>query len=322
MTWQRVPADVRKGLGIICIAVVMASSFAVAYTVALARPIPRHVPLGVVGPASIALAVVEKMEAGRHGFILRFYPSRQAALADVDRQKISGVLDASVTPPELLISSASDPSTARVLAQLDQVAPGQLLVPFVDVHPLPPSDPAGLSTFYVVIAATILGFVTMFQLRANVKTLSVQQWLALLATLAVVGGAALAVASGPVLKAVPAPFGELWLLLSLHIAIAALFNSTMLVLIGRWAIIPTWLWFIILGNTSSGGAVSPSLLPQPFALLHNALPTGATVSAIHTAAYFPHDQRLQPFAVIAAWLCITFAALLISAQVLHRTPVE
>jgi hypothetical protein len=28
----------------------------------------------------------------------------------------------------------------------------------------------------------------------------------------------------------------------------------MLVVIGRWALVPTWLLFIVLGNTSSGGA--------------------------------------------------------------------
>ena len=37
-------------------------------------------------------------------------------------------------------------------------------------------------------------------------------------------------------------------------------NSAMLVLMHRWAIIPTWIVFILLGNTSSGGAVSASLL--------------------------------------------------------------
>jgi hypothetical protein len=141
------PRDVRKGVGIIAIALVMVSAFAVAYTVALGRPIPRHIHLGVVGAQSIALPIVDRIQAGRPLFVLKFYPSRQAALADVNRQNINGVLDASTTPAVLLISSASDSSAARALTQLDQVAPEQLLVPVVDVHPLPPSDPNGLSTF-------------------------------------------------------------------------------------------------------------------------------------------------------------------------------
>ena len=197
----------------------------------------------------------------------------------------------------------SEPSGTRVLTQLDQTQPGQFKLPIVDLYPLPPSDPAGLATFYLVIAATLLGFTTMFQLRANVKTLSLPRWLGCVAALAVIGGAALAFVIGPVLHALTAPFPELWLLVSLQIGIAATFNSAMLVLMHRWAIIPTWIVFILLGNTSSGGAVSASLLPQPFAFLNHALPSGSTVSAIHTAAYFPHNQRALPFivAVPAGW---------------------
>jgi hypothetical protein len=140
--------------------------------------------------------------------------------------------------------------------------------------------------------------------------------------LAVLGGAALAVVAGPILGAVRAPFPELWLLVSMQIAIAALFNSAMIVLIHRWAIIPTWIMFILLGNTSSGGAVSASLLPQPFAFLNHALPSGSTVSAIHTAAYFPHNSRLLPYLVLAAWLVVTLTALIVFSRKLDRSPAQ
>jgi hypothetical protein len=43
----------------------------------------------------------------------------------------------------------------------------------------------------------------------------------------------------------------------------------MVVLIGRRAIVPTWLLFVVLGNSSSGGAVAPPLLPAPFASSRN-----------------------------------------------------
>ena len=57
----------------------------------------------------------------------------------------------------------------------------------------------------------------------------------------------------------------------------------MAVLVGRWALVPTFLFFVVLGNTSSGGAVSPPLLPQPFAFLSNWLPSGSTVTAVRLA---------------------------------------
>ena len=319
---RRIPLEIRKAATVMAIALVLTSTFAAAYTVALGRPVPRQLPIGVVGPASVTAPIIDGMQHGRHEFDVHSYPSRESAVAAVDNQKITAVVDATATPPQLLVSSASDASAARALTQLDQPTPGRYLLPIVDLHPLPASDPAGLATFYVTIAATILGFVTVFQLRANVKTLTLRRWLACVATLAVVGGASLAVVAGPLLGALHAPFAEMWLLISLQIAIAALFNSTMLVLIHRWAIIPTWGVFILLGNTSSGGAVSASLLPQPFALLNHALPSGATVSAIHSAAYFPHDQRLLPFLVLAAWFSVTLVALVAFTRALHRSPAE
>lgn len=314
--------EIRKAAVVLTIALLLASAFAAAYTVALGRPFPRHLRIGVVGPESVTTAIVDQFQMRSEEFDVSPYPSRDAAVAAVNRQAITAVVDATANPPELLVSSASDPSSARVLTQLNQSSPGRFRLPVVDLHPLPASDPAGLATFYVVIAATILGFVTMFQLRANVKTLNLRRWLVFLATLAVLGGAALAVVSGPLLGALDAPFQEAWLLISLQIAIAALFNSTMLVLVHRWAIIPTWLVFILLGNTSSGGAVSASLLPQPFAFLNHALPSGATVAALHSATYFPHNQRALPFVVLGIWFVGTLVALLVASRALRRSPAE
>jgi hypothetical protein len=314
------PLEMRKVATVLAIAIVMTSAFAIAYTVALGRPLPRHLPVGMVGTPSPELLV--DLQLGSHEFDIRAYPSRAAAIADIDEQKITAVVDLTAAPPQLLVSSVSGPSAARVLTQLDQSTPGQYILQVVDLHPLPPSDPAGLATFYVVIAATILGFVTMFQLRANVKTLTLGRWLVCVAILAVAGGAALAGVAGPLLGALTASYPELWLLISVQIAIAALFNSTMLVLIHRWAIIPTWAVFILLGNTSSGGAVSASLLPQPFAFLNHALPSGAVVSAIHSATYFPHHQRALPFIVLGGWLIVTLTGLVVASRHLQRSPAE
>ncbi|MCG5432426.1 DUF3533 domain-containing protein [Mycobacterium sp. MYCO198283] len=313
-----VPLEIRTSATVLAIAIFMCATFAYAYTVALGRPFPRHLPIGVVGEPSPEL--LQELQVRAHEFDMVSYPSRDAAIAAVEQQQITAVIDAGGNPPQLLVSSASGSSTARVLTELVQTGPGQYRLPITDLNPFPPTDPAGLATFYTIIAATILGLVTMFQLRANVKTLTLRRWIGCVGVLAVAGGAAIAAVAGPLLDALQTPFWELWLLLALQVAITALFNSTMLVLIHRWAIIPTWAVFILLGNTSSGGAVSASLLPQPFALLNHALPSGAAVSAIHSATYFPEHQRALPFVVLALWLVGTFAALVVSSRKLNRTP--
>jgi len=175
---------------------------------------------------------------------------------------------------------------------------------------------------YVTLASSILGFVTMFQLRANAPGLKFRDWLAAIAVLAIAGGLVLAVVVDPLIGALHGPFPELWLALAAEVAVAALFCSTMLVLVGRWAIIPTWTLFVILGNTSSGGAVAQPLLPPFYAFIGRFLPPGATVSIVRTAVYFRRDQHLAPFIVQAVWLVGTLAALLISARRLGRGPAQ
>ncbi|MEW5812478.1 MAG: DUF3533 domain-containing protein [Actinomycetota bacterium] len=317
---RAIPLELRQVAAVLGIALVLGASFVAAYTVALGRPVPRHLPIGVVGEASPRL--LAELERHSHELEPRRYPDRAAAVEAVDQQTITAVIDTTAAPPELLISSASDPSTARVLTQIDQAATGQPALKIVDLHPLPAEDPAGLATFYLTIAATILGFVTMFQLRANVKTLTLGRWLGCLAVLAVVGGALLAAVAGPVLGALRTPYPVLWALVAVQIGVAAMFNSAMLVMIHRWAIIPTWLVFILLGNTSSGGAVSATLLPQPFSFLNHALPSGAAVSAIHSATYFPDHQRLGPYLVLGVWLVASLLVLVVASRRLQRSPAQ
>jgi hypothetical protein len=94
----------------------------------------------------------------------------------------------------------------------------------------------------------------------------------------------------------------------------------MLVLIGRWAVLPTWLFFVVLGNSASGGAVAPPLLPPPFAFVSQWLPSGATVTALREAVYFAAYQHARPIAVLATWATALFAAMLVVSHRLGRSP--
>jgi hypothetical protein len=94
----------------------------------------------------------------------------------------------------------------------------------------------------------------------------------------------------------------------------------MVVLVGRWAILPSWLFFVVLGNSSSGGAVAPPLLPAPFAFVSQWLPSGATVTALREAAYSPAHQHADPIAVLATWATALFAAMLLVSHRLRRSP--
>ena len=68
--------------------------------------------------------------------------------------------------------------------------------------------------------------------------------------------------------------------------------------------------------------MSASLLPQPFAFLNHALPSGATVSALHSATYFPDHQRLLPYLVLSGWLIVTTTVLVVVSRRLGKSPAE
>jgi hypothetical protein len=316
-----VPPPYRAAIVVITLALVMGAAFTLSYTIALGRPRPRDIPVAVVGGTSAP--VLEALQARTGGGLdLRSFPTLTAARAAVNDRRVYAVLETQRAPPRLYVSSASGASVARALEQLVQAPPRPLNVSVADLHPLPPSDPQGLTAFYVTIAATLVGFVTVFQLRANASGIGLRPWLVLIAVLAVCGGAVLTFVADTLLGALKGPFAELWPILSAHIAIAALFNSAMLVLVGRWAIVPTWTLFIVLGNTSCGGAVAPPLLPAFLALVGRWLPHGATVSALNAAVYFPAHQHPEPFLVLAGWLVGVGTLLVAASRRRGRSPAQ
>jgi hypothetical protein len=313
----------RKALMIIGIVVAMGALFCATYSLALGRATPHQIGLGLVGRPAERPALVGALERAAGGRLeFRSYPSAAAAQSAIDQQAKYGALILGPGKPRVLLSSASGASVARVLEQFAVRASRALgePIPIVNLHPLPPGDPSGLVEFYATLAASVLGFVGMFQLRANVTGVSLVGWLALIVVLAVAGALALALVADPLLNALPGPFPELWYALAGEIAIAALICSAMIVLIDRLAIIPVWLLLVVLGNTSAGGAVAAPLLPPVYAFIGRFLPPGATVDIIRTAAYFGNDQHAGPFVVQVIWLVCALAALLISVRLLRRLP--
>jgi hypothetical protein len=315
----------RKALVIVLIAFAMGSLFVYSYIDALGRPVARRISTAVVGSSPVRARFVSALEGDANkGLILRGYPTEQAAQHAIDRQQVylALVFTPRSSAVTILLSSASGPSVERVLSTaLPQAATdANATLRTHDTHPLPSQDPAGLASFYLTLGATILGFVTTFQLRANARPLPLPPWLAFTGGLAILGSLVLVALVKEVLHALPVPFFEGWGVLALQMVAASGVAATMAVIVGRWAIIPTWLLFVVLGNTSSGGAVAPALLPQPFIFLSRALPSGATVGLLRTSAYFPQASRLEPALVLSGWAACALGGLLISSRLLHRGP--
>ena len=226
---------------------------------------------------------------------LRFqrYPSLAAARQALHQQKVYAALDLTESTPRLYVASAAGASVARVL---ERVAFTDTRIRVIDTHPLEPADPNGVDIFYLVLVSTIVGFIWVFQLHANAGDLRFRPLVALVVSFALAASLVLTLVDGPIFHRLELPVLETWGILALQVVTASSFASTMVDLVGRWAIVPTWLFFVVLGNTSSGGAVSPPLLPRPFALVSEWLPSGAAVMSVRNAVYFPSYQHAQPIA--------------------------
>jgi hypothetical protein len=303
---------------IAAITIVMGSLFLTTYTLALGDPVPHRINAALIGTqAQNPRAVAALQRVAQDSLKFQRYPSVAAAQHALDLQRVYAAVDLNTRRPTLYIASAAGGSVARVLQRISAT---DAAFRVVDTHPLANADPNGVDIFYLMLITSIVGFLTVFQTRANAGRLPLRHWSGFVVALSVVGSLALTLVIGPILNRFPVPIGETWGILTLHLLAVASFASLMTVLLGRWAILPTWLFFVVLGNSSSGGAVAPPLLPQPFAFLSQWLPSGATVTSLRDAIYFNNYQHARPILVIATWAVVLFAAMVISSRRRQTSP--
>jgi hypothetical protein len=291
-----------------------AGLFAGSYTYAMANPTPHTIPTAVVGAYDRQqprrfIAGMEKALAA--SLKLHPYDSLGTAETAVDDQKIFAVLH--VPPPgdrvRLYVSGASGATVAQVLEQAaEQVGPAVgVPVTIRDLKPLQRGDPRGLAIFYISLAAVIIGFVGAIQLSVHARALNPAERIAFTLAYALLGGFVIVAVVDWWLGAVRLPFLESWLILALTMVTSGMVFTMFNTLFGRWAMLPTWGLMVLLGNPSSGGAVSWPLLPSVLGTIGRWLPPGASVNAQHTAVYFPGHQHAFPFLVLAAWTVVSTA---------------
>jgi hypothetical protein len=310
--------SIERAAVIAALALAMGTLFVTTYTLALGDPVPRHIDAALVGdPTAHASTLEAAQRVANNTLDFARYDSAAVALRAIDRQQVYAALDLTRGRPTLYVASAAGASVARVLEKIALVDPR---VRVVDTHPLAKTDPSGLDIFYLMLVATIIGFLTVFQTRANAGALPLRHWTWFVVVFTLVASLVLTLVEGPILNRLDVPVAEASGILAMHVLAVASFASAMAVLVGRWAIIPTWLFFVVLGNSSSGGAVAPPLLPSPFAFVSQWLPSGATVTALRDAIYFPSHQHARPLLVLAAWAGALFSAMLVASHRRRTSP--
>ncbi|WP_236050576.1 ABC-2 transporter permease [Nonomuraea cypriaca] len=294
-----------------------AGLFAGSYTYAMAAPTPHRVPVAVVGVSYETVrgkAFVAGMEQALNTSLALSFPgSFERAREEAEEQRVFGVFTVHGNDVTLHVSSASGASVAQLLsAAAPKVAPkvGMRLT-VQDMKPLQRGDPRGLAIFYITLAAVVIGFIGGTQLNVNAPGLRPGARIAFMAAYAMLGALSIVAIVDWLLGALRLPFLESWFILALTMITTGLVYTMFHALIGRWAMLPTWGLMVLLGNPSSGGAVSWPLLPSPLGAIGRWLPPGASVNAQHTAVYFGGHQSLTPFLVLAVWALGSCAVFLI-----------
>ena len=100
-----------------------------------------------------------------------------------------------------------------------------------------------------MLVATIIGFVGVFQVRGSAGGLPRRHWSVFVLAFAVVASLVFVLVDGPLLERLDLPVLESSASSRSNSLAVASFASILAVWIGRWAILPTWLFFVVLGNS-------------------------------------------------------------------------
>ncbi|MEU8899530.1 ABC transporter permease [Nocardia sp. NPDC048505] len=287
-----------------------AALFAGSYTYAMAKPTPRNVPIAVVNPQgdSEVREFLGALNRNLNGALdAQEFGDRAGALTALESQRVFAIVEKRPAGVGVDVAGASGASVAELLTQQALAAGAATRVPtaVTDLVPLQPGDPRGLGMFYITLAAIIVGFVGAIQLNVHAGGLPPAVRVAFIAAYALCGGFAITATVDWALGALSLVFPESGLILALTMFTAGMVFTMFNTLFGRWAMVPTWVILVLLGNPSSGGAVSWPLLPSVLAFLGQWLPPGASIEAQHTAVYFHDHQRWFPFLVLAGWSLLT-----------------
>ncbi len=335
------PAGVRRGLSAakravngpnrpaLVISLLMslfAALFVTSYSLAMGNPQPHDIPVGVISQTVTPERLEKDLQAlTGTTFLVSEYPSVAAATEALNEQQIYGAFvsgAAGSTSGELIISSASGASVAKLIAA-DATALGAkfgVTVTVTDVNPLNASDPSGLVLFYIALACTIIGFVGAIQTRVNAARLTLGGELAWDVVRAALVALIVSLTAGPILGFESFPVLPVWALLTVAVFVAGSVYSFFRVVIGgKWALMPTWILFILVSNPSSGGAVAPQLLPPFYEFMGRWLPTGSTVSALRDLTYFPGYPHPEPSLVLGTWLVLSTVAFVVARRLKYGT---
>ena len=289
------------------IAIVIGTVFVAVFLAAFHDPVPRDLPVGVVGSEQQVDQVRQAFAEQAPGrFAVSAVPDEAAAEDAVRHRDLYGVLVLGGGPPQLLTAGANGQGVAATLTgaftPVAQQAGQQLQVQ--DLVPLADGDTRGLAIFYAAFGVVLGGFlfgIVSFQVAPKLPL----RWRVLSVVLfGVVSGLAVALLADTGFGSVPAPFAEAALVVGLLATAIAATAAFVLRLIGAAGTFVTSVGLLVFGNATSTGNLPAEYLPSWMEPLAHVLPPGVAVRALRGASYFADDGVVPAVWVLAAWTVV------------------
>jgi hypothetical protein len=296
----------RTGIALVAV-VLFQLLFASVFLGVLHRPALHHAPVAVVGASPVADAV-----SHQGGGAIRLVPEptvRAARTAIRDGQAYAAIV-AGRPDESLLIQTAASPGTASVLTKGFTQAAAALKVPLVvrDLAPLPASDLAGSSAYFLVagwvlggyVGATVLGLIS-----GGVRSSSLRQAagrLALLVGYAAVSGFAGALLFGPALGVMSGFSAALAGVGILVVFAAAAATAALQGALGLPGTLIAIVGMVIFGNSTAGQSIATPLLASPWNVIGVLLPPGAGLSSARSVIYLGGVNLTGPLTVLLGYV--------------------
>jgi hypothetical protein len=296
--------ETRTIAGLLLGGLVLLLAFTVLYVAAFHAPRAKGLDIGVVGGPGVAAAVQSRLDADARGaFDVRRFagePDARRALLGTD---IHGAIVPAPTGDRIMVAQALGPAQAEtVLAALRRVAAASGVPAVVeDLRALPSGDRRGLSSLFTVIGTLIPSLVFGVLLAVFGKALPARaRWGAVLAY-ALLAGPLVALDVEVVVGALDGGFVGVAVVSGLLAVSVAAVGHGLAHLAGARGIAAAVMTLVLLGLSSSGGAVGYQFEPGFYGAVSQLLPPGAAVTAVRNVAYFDWAATLEPLLVLGAW---------------------
>jgi hypothetical protein len=278
--------------------------FTVLYVAAFHAPRAKGLDVGVVGAPAAAAGVQSRLDAADRGAfdVRRFAGEDEArrALLDTD---IHGAIVPQSSGDRILVARAlGAPQTDVVVAALRRVAATSAAPAVVqDLRPLPAGDRRSLASLFTVIGTLVPSLVFGVLLSVFGGRLPARaRWSGVLA-FAVLAGPLVALDVDVVVGAFGGDFAGVALVCGLLALSVAAAGHGLAHLGGAPGIAMAVLLLVLLGLSSSGGAVGYQFEPGFYGAVSQLLPPGAAVTAVRNVRYFDWAGTLVPLLVLGGW---------------------